>query len=116
MTILLTTHYMEEAAQLADQVGILDRGRLIAEGSPAELIGRTLPAYALEFDAREHTGDGDPEDGALVEEHGDRVYVFHDDERVLRERLGSIGPAAAQLRPTSLEDVFLKLTGRGLNE
>jgi len=114
MTILLTTHYMEEASQLADRVGILDRGKLIAEDSPAGLIRNCLPAFALEFDEREDP-KADP-DGAAVERHGDRVYVFHDDERVLQDWMAAHRPAAAQFRPTSLEDVFLKMTGRGLHE
>ncbi len=116
MTILLTTHYMEEAAQLADRVGILDRGKLISEGSPEELIRRTLPAWVLEFDEREDPGENAVPDGAIVERHGDRVYVFLDDETTLRDWLGEHGICAAHLRPASLEDVFLKLTGRGLNE
>ncbi len=117
MTILLTTHYMEEAEQLADRVGILDRGRLIAEGSPAALIRETLPAWTLEF------GSGDSGEAAAVlaararvEEHGDRVYVFHDEEARLRRWLGELDLGAAQLRPTCLEDVFLHMTGRGLRE
>jgi len=116
MTILLTTHYMEEAASLADRVGILDRGRLIEEGSPKDLIGRTLPAYALEFEARDAGGPDSLPDGLLLERHGDRAYVFHDEERELRRLIGELGLTEAQLRPTSLEDVFLKLTGRGLHE
>jgi lipooligosaccharide transport system ATP-binding protein len=116
MTILLTTHYMEEAAQLADRVGILDQGKLITEGTPGELIERTLPAFVLEFDEREDPGEGSRPDGAVIENHGDRVYVFHDDETMLRDWLGEHGISAAHLRRTSLEDVFLKLTGRGLNE
>ena len=116
MTILLTTHYMEEAAQLADRVGILDRGKLIAEGSPSELIRRTLPAFVLEFDERELPGREATPDGSIVEQHGDRVYVFLNDEAVLRDWLGEHDISAAHLRQTSLEDVFLKLTGRGLNE
>jgi len=114
MTILLTTHYMEEAAHLADRVGILDKGRLIAEESPAGLVRATLPAYVLEFDEREDPRS-DPA-GAVVERYGDRVYAFHDDEVVLRGWLGQHRLNAAQLRPTSLEDVFLKMTGRVLDE
>ena len=116
MTILLTTHYMEEAAHLADRVGILDRGKLIAEAPPAELIRNTLPAFVLEFDGREVMGGNPLEGRGLVERHGDRVYVFNDDEAALRGAVGEIGLRAAQLRPTSLEDVFLKMTGRGINE
>ena len=60
---------------------------------------------------------GNPLEGrGLVERHGDRVYVFNDDEAALRGAVGEIGLRAAQLRPTSLEDVFLKMTGRGINE
>jgi lipooligosaccharide transport system ATP-binding protein len=116
MTILLTTHYMEEAAQLADMVGILDRGKLISEGSPAELIERSLPAYVLEFPEREDPGEDQTPGGALRESHGDRVYIFDDREQILRDWLVECGLKSAQLRPTSLEDVFLKLTGRGLDE
>ncbi len=116
MTILLTTHYMEEASQLADRVGILDQGQLITEGSPTELIHRTLPSCVLEFDERESPGDAAVPDGSLVEHHGDRVYVFDDDETALRNWLGEHGISAPHLRQTSLEDVFLKLTGRGLHE
>jgi lipooligosaccharide transport system ATP-binding protein len=114
MTILLTTHYMEEAAQIADRVGILDQGKLIAEDSPAGLIRNCLPAYAMEFDVSQDP-KADPT-GATVERHGDRVYFFHDDEHVLQDWMAEHRPAAAQLRPTSLEDVFLKMTGRGLHE
>jgi lipooligosaccharide transport system ATP-binding protein len=116
MTILLTTHYMEEAAQLADRVGILDRGKLIAEASPKELIRKNLPAYVLEFDVREGVTPDELTEHGLVETHGDRIYLMSDEEGVLRETLGRFGLRAAQLRPTSLEDVFLKMTGRGLHE
>jgi len=116
MTILLTTHYMEEAAQLADRVGILDKGKLMAEATPAELIAETLPAYVLEVDGRECDERPTSTEGTLVEEHGDRLYLFNDDEAALRSWLGDRTLGTAQLRPTSLEDVFLKMTGRGLDE
>jgi len=109
MTILLTTHYMEEAAQL-------DRGALIAEDTPAALIERTLPAYALEFDVRHGPAQEAFAGRRLVDRHGDRVYVYEDEERVLREWLTEHAVVSAQLRPTSLEDVFLRMTGRGLHE
>jgi len=118
LTILLTTHYMEEAAQLADRVGILDLGRMIAEGPPADLVREHLPAYVLEF-ARSAQGDerwralGEE---ALLEEHGDRVYAFHPEEARLRHELDAYALHGAQLRITQLEDVFLKLTGRTLRD
>jgi lipooligosaccharide transport system ATP-binding protein len=116
MTILLTTHYMEEAAQLADRVGIVDEGRLIAEAAPSELIEQSLPAYVLEIDGRGCEPPQGLNDGSLVERHGDRIYVYDDDESALRGWLAEFCLGSAQLRPTTLEDVFLKMTGRGLHE
>ena len=118
-TILLTTHYMEEAAQLADRVGIVDAGRLIAEGTPAALVAAHLPAYVLELSAgaQGHTRWRDePEDGRVLAEHGDRVHLFHAREARLRELIEEYALHGALLRPTSLEDVFLELTGRSLRE
>jgi lipooligosaccharide transport system ATP-binding protein len=117
MTILLTTHYMSEAAHLADRVAIMDQGRLIAEDTTRGLVAAHLPAYVLEFDTvdEQHGIDG-LRDRASTEVHGDRAYVFHDDEKPLREWINEFGFRTAILRPSSLEDVFLKLTGRGLHE
>ena len=117
ITIVLTTHYMEEAAQLADRVGILHKGKLIAEDSPQELIRKNVPKFVLEFDALEK-----PEVCAELvktsgaEQHGDRGYIFSDDEMKLRALTTRPDLFGAAVRPASLEDVFLKLTGRGLNE
>ena len=118
LTILLTTHYMEEAAQLADRVGVVDHGKMIAEGSPRALVREHLPAYVLEFPiSRQDDGRWrELEDGALIEEHGDRAYVFHDDEPRLRGWLEECVIHDGQLRITSLEDLFLKLTGRTLRD
>ena len=117
LTILLTTHYMEEAAQLADRVGILHKGKLIAEDGPRELIAAHVPRHALELDAGEVSREAlGPLPGAQVEAHGDRLMVFHDDETVLRRRIAELGCRTAQVRPASLEDVFLRLTGTKLDE
>jgi lipooligosaccharide transport system ATP-binding protein len=117
MTILLTTHYMEEAQQLADRVGILHRGRLIAEDTPRRLIAASVPAYVLEFDAESERGalERVPPD-AHVDRHGDRAFVFHDDESLLRAFVAEFGFETALVRPSTLEDVFLELTGRTLDE
>ncbi|MCZ7648046.1 MAG: ABC transporter ATP-binding protein [Planctomycetota bacterium] len=117
LTILLTTHYMEEAAQLADRVGILFKGKLIAEDAPRNLISEHLPPWVLEFDASGHE-ETLVALGAetLAERHGDRAFVFHRDEAALRRWVGEKAFGAAVVRSTSLEDVFLKLTGRTLDE
>jgi lipooligosaccharide transport system ATP-binding protein len=117
LTILLTTHYMEEAEQLADQVGILNKGKLIAEGAPRELIAKTLPGYVLAFDA--HASEDALKALAAeapVERHGDRGFIFHDSEEALRRWSFEAKLKGAQVRTASLEDVFLKLTGRTLDE
>ena len=116
LTILLTTHYMEEAAQLADRVGIVHKGELIAEGSPRELVLEHLPPRVLEFaiSAQPDPGWREAGGGHLLEEHGDRAYLFSADEAFLRAQEQAL--VGAQLRITSLEDVFLKLTGRSLGE
>jgi lipooligosaccharide transport system ATP-binding protein len=118
LTILLTTHYMEEAAQLADRIGIVDHGKTIAEGVPADVIKEHLPAYVLEFAASRQAGEGwrALSESALLEEHGDRVYVFHDDEKALDGWREEHSLERADSRRTSLEDLFLRLTGRSLRE
>ncbi|MGE0710043.1 MAG: ABC transporter ATP-binding protein [Planctomycetota bacterium] len=119
LTILLTTHYMEEAAQLCDRVGIVDHGQRIALGAPVELIRAHLPAYVLELPAAAQEGERWREvlgAEALLQEHGDRAYAFHADEARLRGWLAELSLHGALLRPTSLEDVFLELTGRSLRD
>ena len=116
MTLLLTTHYMSEAAQLADRVGIMDKGRLIAEDTPDGLIEATLPAHVLELDTLENPAALEAlADETQIDQHGDRAYVFHDDEEPLRQWIARFGLQTVQLRQSTLEDVFLKMTGRGLD-
>jgi lipooligosaccharide transport system ATP-binding protein len=117
ITIVLTTHYMEEAAQLADRIGILHKGRLIAEDSPQELIRRNVRKWVLEFDAmKEADALAALVKDAGAEQHGDRGYIFNDDENSLRALMARPDLHGATIRQASLEDVFMKLTGRGLNE
>jgi lipooligosaccharide transport system ATP-binding protein len=120
LTILLTTHYMEEAAQLADRIGIIDHGTMIAEDTPSALVAGHLPAYVLEWPGPAQDSEGwralGERPGAVLEEHGDRVYLFHPDEPTLRSWSAELGLHGATLRGTCLEDVFLKLTGRNLRD
>lgn len=116
LTILLTTHYMEEAAQIADAVGVMHRGRLVAEGAPEALVRSHVPRYVLEVDATEpEPGRDAPCPGARVRRHGDRVHAYHDDESVLRACVAAGSFRRALVRPSTLEDVFLEVTGSALD-
>jgi lipooligosaccharide transport system ATP-binding protein len=117
-TILLTTHYMEEASQLCDRVIFIDKGKVIVEGSPEELIRRMVTRDVVEIVG----ADGDllealAREGAAVEQLPDRIYVYTDrgDEihRLVKEHFSV---EQCLLRRGTLEDVFLKLTGRELRE
>jgi lipooligosaccharide transport system ATP-binding protein len=117
-TILLSTHYMEEAEFLCDRVAILHEGRILETGSPAEVIEANLPREVLELELPE------PDRAAVAklvpggEVAGDRVLLPTADAEALLARLKSqaIPFTSALARRASLEDVFLKLTGRRLED
>ncbi|MEM9135084.1 MAG: ABC transporter ATP-binding protein [Actinomycetota bacterium] len=119
-TLVLTTHYMDEAEQLCDRLVVMDGGRIVAEGSPAGLIATHATREVLEL----RFGHGrNAERLAEVAPYGDRVealpdrlLVYADDgEAVLTAlREAEINPESALVRRSSLEDVFLRLTGRTL--
>jgi len=124
-SLVLTTHYMDEAEQLCDRLVIMDHGRITAEGTPRALIEKhsTREVVELRF-APDRNGKGAAEAQHLVrcglaeriDALPDRVLVYADDgEAALAEahKLGPV-PIAALVRRSSLEDVFLKLTGRTL--
>ena len=129
VTLVLTTHYMDEAEQLCDRLVVMDGGRIVAEGSPRGLIHQHATREVLELRLhRDELGDeqvGDDDDAAVaaIEGIGDRLEVLpdrilvyaHDGEAALAEvhRRG-IEPVGSLVRRSSLEDVFLRLTGRML--
>jgi lipooligosaccharide transport system ATP-binding protein len=120
VTLILTTHYMDEAEQLCDRLVVMDRGRIKAEGSPAELIRAhsTREVLELRFTAgtNEHEATQVEGVGRRTEVLPDRVLVYADDgEAALVEthRRG-VRPESALVRRAGLEDVFLHLTGRQL--
>ncbi len=119
-TILLTTHYMEEAALLATRVVIIDHGKIVASGAPQELIASHAPGQVVEVTGYPPEALGFVEAAALVHEvAGDRLLVRAEDgrgEQVLREICSRFPVEQAVLRQGSLEDVFLKLTGRELRD
>jgi len=113
-TVLLTTHYMEEAERLCDEVAIVDRGRIIVRGRPLELVRAHFPAAAVRLpQAAWPAGEPLPA-GATA--HGGRVEIYCDDVRSILQRLEGIGADLNDLRveTPNLEDLFLKLTGHAL--
>ena len=120
MTMLLTTHYMEEAAQLCDRVLVMNGGRILSEGTPRALIEQHVGAHVLELRASPEKRaalladlDGDVDSVEAVE---DMVYVYGAGERARELAARTDDPGVALLRPGTLEDVFLRLTGRALSE
>jgi lipooligosaccharide transport system ATP-binding protein len=121
VTLVLTTHYMDEAEQLCDRLVVMDKGRIAAEGAPRDLIARysTREVLELRFDI-DAAVDGlvDRLDGLAdrVEVLPDRVLLYtHDGEKALAGvHDHGIQPESALVRRSTLEDVFLRLTGRTL--
>ncbi len=121
MTLVITSHYMEEAARLCDRLVIMDEGRILTEGSPQELVGRFAAADVLEISAGELALPAGAMLDGLVrrrEQHGDTIYLYNEDNRALLRRLSELGvePKRHVARAATLEDVFLNMTGRGLEE
>lgn len=120
VTLVLTTHYMDEAEQLCDRLVVMDGGRIVAEGSPRELIERhsTREVLELRFAAGTNVEQSSrlTDLGDRQEVLPDRVLVYaHDGEAVLHEvHARGITPESALVRRSTLEDVFLRLTGRSL--
>jgi lipooligosaccharide transport system ATP-binding protein len=120
VTLVLTTHYMDEAEQLCDRLVVMDRGEIVAMGSPLGLIREYSTREVLELRYPAGTNESKAPEladiGARQEVLPDRVLIYADDgEEALSEvhRRG-IPPESALVRRSSLEDVFLRLTGRSL--
>jgi len=120
VTLVLTTHYMDEAEQLCDRLVVMDKGRIVAEGSPLSLIREhsTREVTELRFGVGEHEALA-----ALVTDLAERVEVLPDrlllytddgEETLARVHERGLDPAAVLVRRSTLEDVFLHLTGRTL--
>src|SRR5205807_957333 len=123
VTLVLTTHYMDEAEQLCDRLVIMDRARIVAEGSPRELIQlhSTREVVELRFATAEERRDALPllnGSGERVEMLPDRILVYTGDGDGTAELVARDGlrPASVLVRRSTLEDVFLILTGRTLED
>ena len=119
VTIILTTHYMDEAEVLCDRILIVDKGKIIEEGKPPELIKKHIGEDVLELDYNEKLLQTLKETfpDANFERLGDRMQIFTDKPHGVFEGFLKKHPLQnVTIRKANMEDVFLKLTGRGLRE
>jgi lipooligosaccharide transport system ATP-binding protein len=118
-TILLTTHFMEEAERLCNRLAVIDHGKLIAEGTPRELIGQHIEAEVVEVYGDNALAWGENEGrgmAARLEVSGETVFCYTNDARPLLDVLQHTQGVRYLHRPANLEDLFLKLTGREMRD
>ena len=120
VTLVLTTHYMDEAEQLCDRLVVMDQGKIVAEGSPRTLIAKYATREVLEL---RFAADGNEAAASKLEGIGDRqellpdrvlVYAVDGEHALAEAHRRGLEPESALVRRSSLEDVFLLLTGRSL--
>jgi lipooligosaccharide transport system ATP-binding protein len=118
-TLILTTHYMDEAERLCDRLAIMDKGKILDMGSPTELIARHIESHVVEVHGigvetwRDRQGDDSLMRSEMI---GETLFCYTANERALVESLCAHGGLQYLSRHATLEDVFLKLTGRELRE
>ena len=122
VTLVITTHFMDEAEQLCDRLVVMDKGRIMAEGSPLELIKQYSTKEVLEVrfgsDRNKEVAPILREMCSRIEELPDRILMYVEDGEALLEAITAkkLHPTTSLVRRSSLEDVFLRLTGRSLIE
>ncbi len=122
VTLVITTHFMDEAEQLCDRLIVMDRGKIMAEGSPAQLIKdfSTREVLEVRFGSERNSEVVNTLKDLCerIEELPDRILLYSEDGELLLEKIYAIGlhPKTSLVRRSSLEDVFLRLTGRTLIE
>jgi lipooligosaccharide transport system ATP-binding protein len=119
LTILLTTHYMEEAFQICDRILIMDKGRKIMEGEPQALLDRNIERYVLEVvnkHAIQELAARVDRERIREDDSHDLPVFYSDDLNVLKDLADTLKNGEYYLRQSNLEDLFLKITGRKLNE
>lgn len=121
-TLLLTTHFMDEAERLCDRLAIIDHGRKIAEGSPRELVETHIEPEVVEVYGdgavawMQGLGERAQKLASRIETSGETVFCYTRDATALLEELGHRHDLRYMKRPANLEDVFIKLTGRELRD
>ncbi len=117
-TVLLTTHYMDEAEHLCDRLVIMDKGRILLEGAPKELVARHVGTNVIEISSQDETiGNYLKRQGFDFEKTSTHYFVYiKGGEKEFSEVSQKFGDTAASLRMSNLEDVFLRSTGRELRE
>ena len=122
VTLVITTHFMDEAEQLCDRLVVMDKGKIMAEGSPIELIKKYSTKEVLEVRfGSERNKEVAPvlrDMCSRIEELPDRILMYVEDGEALLEEIMAkkLHPTTSLVRRSSLEDVFLRLTGRSLIE
>jgi lipooligosaccharide transport system ATP-binding protein len=118
-TLVLTTHFMDEAERLCDRVGIMDRGQLIAEDSPRALIRAHIEPHVVEVfgeGVQEFARDTAPALAARIEMTGETAFCYCSEPAPLLEAIATRPALRALSRAATLEDVFIKLTGRDIRD
>lgn len=117
VTILLTTHYMEEAFQICDEILIMDQGKKILEGPPQQLLQNNMENYVLEsMIPPTEESSTDLRAAVRCEDHNGMRYYYSNRMAELEELAGLLKQDRIYIRQANLEDLFLKTTGRVLNE
>ncbi len=123
VTLVLTTHYMDEAEQLCDRLVVMDRGKIAAEGSPRQLIETYSTPEVLELrfalDEQDRAADKLADSAAeRIEVLADRILLYTADGEALLDAVRARGlePVTSLVRRSTMEDVFLRLTGRRLED
>jgi lipooligosaccharide transport system ATP-binding protein len=116
-TIVLTTHYLDEAARLCDRLVIMDNGKILVEGAPADLVREHAGHEIIEVETSEEVMACLRDLNVPFEQAGDMIQIATESSRdIARALLDRCRPEKIVTRPATLEDVFLKLTGRKLRE
>jgi lipooligosaccharide transport system ATP-binding protein len=116
-TIILTTHYLDEAARLCDRLVIMDNGKILVEGTPVDLVKQYVGNEVVEIEKTDEVLSCLSKNHIPFEVIGDSVQVATDSSREIAKILfDQCSPHKVLTRPATLEDVFLKLTGRKLKE